>query len=175
MLFQRKPLIEEIKEYLNAHYQSRDRKPSPMSRYKFVYLPKERECYEYENVIVDVGNFLKKETSDLAFSRKLNQYMHERDITTAMIYKRCFVDRKLISKITVNENYHPAKQTVLALCIALTLNLEESEEFMSLAGYAFNQSSRYDLIIKFFIKRQIYQIDTINDILHEFGEPCFGE
>lgn len=121
-----------------------------------------------------ITDFLKTNYSSVSFSQRLNLYMYERDITTATIYKRCFVDRKLISKITSSDHYHPSKQTVFALCIALRLSLAESEEFLNLAGYAFSFHSKYDLIIKFLLDNQVYSIDTVNDVLFHFHEPCFG-
>lgn len=122
-----------------------------------------------------IDHFIKDNYSDMSFSNMLTFYMHQRDITTSMIYKRCFIDRKLISKITSSDNYHPSKQTVFALCVALRLNLRESEKFLALAGYTFNHHQKYDLIIKFMLDNQIYNIDTINNILFKFGESCFGE
>lgn len=122
-----------------------------------------------------IADFLKTNYSPVSFAQRLNLYMYERDITTAMIYKRCFIDRKLISKITSSDHYHPSKQTVFALCIALRLSLLESEEFLSLAGYTFSSHSKYDLIIKFLLDNQVYSIDTVNDMLFHFHEPCFGE
>lgn len=119
--------------------------------------------------------FVDSNYSKLSFSQRLNKYLSERDITTAMIYKRSFIDRKLISKITSSSDYHPSKQTVFALCIALRLNLDESTEFLALAGYTFNRHKKYDLIIKFLLNDQIYDIDMINEILFRFHEPCFGE
>ena len=123
----------------------------------------------------DVAMFIDNNYSDMSFSARLNLYMHERDITTAMIYKRSFIDRKLISKITASADYHPSKQTVFALCIALRLNLKESEGFLELAGFTFNRSKKYDLIIKFMLENQVYDIDKINDILFRFHESCFGQ
>lgn len=122
-----------------------------------------------------IQDFVVSNYSELSFSQRLNKYLSERDITTAMIYKRSFIDRKLISKITSSPDYHPSKQTVFALCIALHLDLDESTEFLALAGYAFNQHKKYDLIIKFFLNDQIYDIDIINEVLFRFHEPCFGE
>lgn len=123
----------------------------------------------------DIEKFIDDNYAGLSFAARLNLYMHERDITTAMIYKRSFIDRKLISKISSSDNYHPSKQTVFALCIALRLNLKESEAFMGLAGFSFNHSKKYDLIIKFMLDNQVYDIDKINDILFRFHEPCFGD
>ena len=109
----------------------------------------------------------------VTFADKLNEYMFEKNVTTAMIYQRCLVNRKLISKITTQKEYHPSKYTVFALCIGLCLSLPEAEEFLSLAGYGFNHSSKYDLIIKFMLKNRIYDLDTINEMLLYFKQPCF--
>ena len=128
-----------------------------------------------QNRMDTIQAFVDSNYSELSFSQRLNKYLHERDITTAMIYKRSFIDRKLISKITSSADYHPSKQTVFALCIALRLNLDESTEFLALAGYTFNQHKKYDLIIKVLLNDQIYDIDIINEILYRFHEPCFGK
>lgn len=125
--------------------------------------------------IDSIRSYVDSNYARLSFSQRLNLYMSEKAITTAMIYQRSFVDRKLISKIISSKDYHPSKQTVFALCIALRLNLKESTEFLSLAGYTFNHHKKYDLIIKFLLDDQVYEIDTVNEILFHFNEPCFGE
>lgn len=122
-----------------------------------------------------IRSYVDSNYTRLGFSQRLQLYLRERDITTAMIYQRSFIDRKLISKILSSEDYHPSKQTVFALCIALRLNLEESREFLSLAGYTFSHHKKYDLIIEFLLDNQIYNIDAVNEILFHFTEPCFGE
>ena len=63
---------------------------------------------------------------------------------------------------------------MLALCIGLQLNLQEGEEFLNLAGYSFSNTSKYDLMIKFFLKNEIYDLDTINDLLYQYHQPCLG-
>lgn len=107
---------------------------------------------------IRIRDYLQNRYQANAVAKKLNLYMFERDITTSMIYERCFVDRKLISKITSGSNYHPSKSTMLALCIGLQLSLQEAEEFLSLAGYSFSSGSKFDLIIKFMLENAIYDI-----------------
>lgn len=124
--------------------------------------------------IKNMDDFLKSNFDEDGLAKRLNLYMYERDITTAMIYERCYVDRRLISKITSGTNYHPSKNTMLALCIGLHLNLQEGEEFLLLAGYSFSNTSKYDLIIKFMLQNKIYDLDTINDMLDQYEQPCFG-
>ena len=123
---------------------------------------------------IRIRDYLQNRYQADAVAKQLNLYMFERDITTSMIYERCFVDRKLISKITSGSNYHPSKNTMLALCIGLQLSLQEAEEFLSLAGYSFSSGSKFDLIIKFMLENAIYDIDIINEMLYQFHQPCIG-
>lgn len=122
----------------------------------------------------EIDDFLKESFEEGGVAKRLNLYMYERDITTAMIYERCFVDRKLISKITSGKNYHPSKNTMLALCIGLRLNLQEGEAFLLLAGYSFSNTSKYDLIMKFMLQNEIYDLDIINEMLYLYEQPCLG-
>lgn len=121
----------------------------------------------------DVEKYIDDSLEEITFANKLNQYMYEKNITTSIIYQRCLVDRKLISKITTRKEYHPSKSTVFALCIGLHLSLQEGEEFLSLAGYGFNRSSKYDLIIKFMLESEIYDLEVINEMMIYFDQPCF--
>ena len=122
----------------------------------------------------EIDDFLKESFEEGGIAKRLNLYMYERDITTAMIYERCYVDRRLISKITSGTNYHPSKNTMLALCIGLRLSLQEGEEFLLLAGYSFSNTSKYDLIMKFMLQNRIYDLDIINEMLYQYEQPCLG-
>ena len=46
------------------------------------------------------------------------------------VWKRANLDRKHFSKIQCDMNYHPKKKTVMALCIALELDLEQSKDLL---------------------------------------------
>lgn len=140
---------------------------APQRQEKYLQVP------SFASSASDVEKYLDDSLEETTFAKKLNQYIYEKDLTTALIYGRCLVDRKLISKITSREDYHPSKSTVFALCIGLRLNLQEGEEFLSLAGYSFNRSDKYDLIIKFMLENEIYDLDIINEMLLHFGQPCF--
>lgn len=127
-----------------------------------------------EPVSSSISSFLSKHFEDSAVAKKLNYYMHAKDITTAMIYERCYIDRKLISKITNRSNYHPSKNTMLALCIGLRLTINEAEEFVSLAGYSFSNTSKFDLIIQYMLINEIFDLYFINEMLEKYDQPLLG-
>jgi hypothetical protein len=60
------------------------------------------------------------------------------------------------------------------LAIALELNLAETRELLARAGYAFSHSNVSDVIIEYFLRHGKYDIDSINQVLFEKGEPTLG-
>ncbi len=108
------------------------------------------------------------------FSPRLLRLIDESQKSDAEIYKKANVDRRLFSKIRSNPNYHPAKKTVLAFAIALGLDLDETEELLQSAGYAFSPASRADRIIQYCIDRGISDVMRINQILFHFDQPLIG-
>ena len=95
-------------------------------------------------------------------------------MTDAQVYKRANVSRQHFSKIRSDANYQPTKKTVLAFCIALELSLEASEDLLARAGFAFSPSSRFDLIVRYYIEQNEYDIFAINAMLYEFDQPLLG-
>ncbi len=104
------------------------------------------------------------------FSEMLLRLIDQKNKSDVAVYKAANVDRKLFSKIRSNTNYQPSKNTAIALAIALNLNLDESQDLLLSAGYALSLSSRFDLIIRFFIENSNFDMFEINETLHYFDE-----
>ena len=76
------------------------------------------------------------------------------------VYKRANINRKLFSKIRCGDGYMPSKKTVLALAIALRLNIDETQDILACAGYALSHSVKFDVIVEFFIVHEMYSLLT---------------
>ena len=105
----------------------------------------------------------------------LLKMIDDRGYTDTEVYKRANIDRKLFSKIRSNPAYQPKKVTAVALALALKLSLDDTKDFIGRAGYAFSPSSKFDLIIEYFIEQGVYDHYTINLALFEHDQPLLGE
>lgn len=104
------------------------------------------------------------------FSEALLRIIDIKGFSDSEVYKRAGIDRRLFSKMRANRNYRPRKKTVIELAIAMRLNLEETNYFLERAGFSLSRSSRFDIIIEYFIIEEKYDFFLINEALRVFHE-----
>jgi len=135
------------------------------------------ESAEYETLAPTVAprklEDLMKEI-DETFSEALIRLIDQKGLKDPEVYKKANIDRKFFNKIKNNKNYKPSKSTCVAFAIALELNLDETRDLIGKAGYALTHSSKFDIIIEYFILEGNYNTFEINEVLFTFEQPLIG-
>ena len=113
-------------------------------------------------------------TLNQTFTDKLIELINEKGMRDSAVYRAAQMDRRLFSKIMSNRQFKPAKDTALALIIALRLTLPQATDLLSRAGYTLSHSNKRDVIIEYFIREGIYNLMEVNLVLENLELKIIG-
>ena len=102
--------------------------------------------------------------SEKTFQQKFFDLMEEKKMKPSEVYNTADLSRQLFSKMQCDVNFHPNKYTAIKLCLSLKLDIDQTMDLLSRAGFTLSPSSKPDLVVKGCIINREYrevQIDLI--------------
>lgn len=132
--------------------------------------PEKQEAFTVYDNLDDLLHY-QEET----FSEAVLRIMKENSWTNPQVYHGAGMDKKLFHKIINDRDYHPSKSNALLLAVALHLDLDATQELLAKAGFTLTKSSKFDVIVMYFIVHGNYNIFDINEVLFDHDLPCLSK
>ena len=126
------------------------------------------ECSDFGINLDRINTFI-----DETWQETVLRLIDEKELKDSYVYKKASISKQTFSKIRSNVNYQPNKDTAIQICIGLELNLDNSLDLMSKAGFTLSKSIKRDVVIKYFLEHEIYDIDVINEYFHKMNYKLF--
>ncbi len=163
---------DKLREYIKNNLEDKVYVSFSKARYNL-----EQACCLQNAQICDeenINDYIKNNKEESEFQKVLFKFIDKRQLKDSDVYNKVHLDRRLFSKIRSDVNYHPSKETVILLGLALELNEKEIEELLLSASYSLPKNNEYDLIIRFCFIEGIYKISDVNDLLDLYQCKLFA-
>lgn len=116
---------------------------------------KEPDASDLKNM-VDFGYYIQQLINRKGFKSNSEVYIHAN-------WTKQYFSKVMSGQIS------PAKPKLLSLAIALRLNYDETIDFLRMSGYAFSPCSKTDLVVEYYIRKQIYDLGAVESKLLDLG------
>ncbi len=103
-----------------------------------------------------------------SFEKHLQQLINKKGLKNSEVYAAANINKQYFSKL-LKGKVKPSKEKVLALAVGLHLNMDETVDFLGLAGYAISPISQTDAVVRYFIEHKDYNVIKIDMVLFDYG------
>ncbi len=103
-----------------------------------------------------------------SFEKHLQKLINKKGLKNSEVYAAANISKQYFSKL-LKGKVRPSKEKVLALSVGLRLNLDETVDFLKLAGYALSPISQTDAVVEYFIEHEDYNVLKIDIVLFDYG------
>ena len=103
-----------------------------------------------------------------SFEKHLQQLINKKGLKNSEVYATANISKQYFSKLLKGQ-VKPSKEKVLALAVGLRLNLDETVDFLRIAGYALSPISQTDAVVRYFILHEDYNVIKIDIVLFDYG------
>ena len=166
-------LVDEVRSFVDDHYVKEAL--SEEYRRDRLYLEECQVCASVFKSVeaeptVSLDDALKSIYTE-SFEKYLQKLINKKGLKNSQVYAAANISKQYFSKL-LKGKVKPSKEKVLALAIGLTLNLDETVDFLRIAGYALSPISQTDTIVEYFIRNKDYNVLKIDIVLFDYGlEP----
>ena len=108
-----------------------------------------------------------KSVDEETWQEALLNLIDERMMTDSLVYNASNVSRQVFHKIRCDRYYKPTRNTAIRLCFGLSLTLDEALKLLSKAGYYLSESNKRDVVIRWFLEDEIYDVYELDEILYD--------
>lgn len=168
MFFKRNDLLSQVKKYVKDNYVEIKRECCKAKKIENIdYTFEDKLCLSLSS-IDEIS--IKAEES---WQQSLFRWIDEKGYKDSEVYKRSNISKQTFSKIRSNDEYQPNKDTAIQLCFGLKLGIDDTLDLIGKAGFYLSDSIKRDLVVRYFIEKGIYEMDTLNIILDEMKLKLF--
>lgn len=122
----------------------------------------------------DTSDFKKYREEELteelpSLSDYLNEYIAKKNLLVADVVKNSRMSKDYAYALLNGNRKNPTKDRIIALCLAIGMNLLETQRALKICDMVLYSKNKRDAAIIICINREIYDIDKVNDFLLDNG------
>ena len=126
-----------------------------------------------KNILEDAAKFISTHFQRANFTDILRSYIRQRNMTNPQVYTAAGMTADCFSKIISGKTKKPGKDKILALSIALQLELDEASELFESAGIALSKAKTEDILYIYSLEKRL-TLDETNEVLCHYDCALLG-